>query len=79
VTNTHLDSELANISLHLCEISLIEPNNIGIDFHSLPGANSLHIKVYHYLLCDIDELRVPAFVSCDEMRDGVDDIDIFID
>jgi len=31
----HLSSQLANISLHLCYISQIKPNDIGIQFHPL--------------------------------------------
>jgi len=35
LSNHHLDLQLANISLHLCWISQIEPNDIGILFHLL--------------------------------------------
>lgn len=38
---SNFDSQQANISLHLCSISHIEPKDIGIQCHQLPRYNVL--------------------------------------
>jgi len=69
-----------NISLHLCVILPIEPNNI---WKSISSAGQVHIirkfKEHVWLHYTVDEWWVPAFVSPAEMGNGVDDIDTMVD